>query len=95
MAYSEELDGYHLLRAPQDPTQDDSHDDLVTAFTATLPAPPRDPAETTPNEELELMAAYADWLKAKGELVADPLLNPGVVAERLLWKIKHGEDGAY
>lgn len=82
MAYSEALGHHGLLRASYDVLEERSYDDLVTAFCATLPAPPPDPAETTPTEELDLSVAYAGWLADEGELVDHPILTPVVVAQR-------------
>lgn len=82
MAYSEALDAHKLLRQPYDVLEEESHDDLVTAFIGTLPAPGPDPAETTATEEIELAIAYAQWLEDKGELVDHPLLTPEAIAHR-------------
>jgi hypothetical protein len=84
MEYSEALDEHRLLRETEEP----SHDELVTQFTITLPWPPEDAAETAPDEELELAAAYANWLHRWCQLVPHPILTPAAVAERLYAKMQ-------
>lgn len=87
MAYSEELDGHGLMRVPQSPIDEATHDDLVTDFCGNwLPPVPEDPAETTLDEERELFALYATYLGDRGELARHPILTPRVVGERVLAK---------
>jgi hypothetical protein len=88
MEFSEALDEHRLLRQPYDALEEESHDDLVTAFCATLPAPPPDPGVTTANEEIELAAAYAGWLADRGNLVVHPILTPEAVAHRTWAKVQ-------
>lgn len=83
MAYSEALDKHKLMRQPYDALEEESHETLVTTFAMTLPAPGPDPAETTPTEELDLAAAYTDWLADRGEMVTHPILTPAAVAQRV------------
>lgn len=83
MAYSEALDRHGLIRPPVSPIDEESHDDLVSAFFLTQPDPAEDPAETTASEELELFAAYAEFLAFRGELADSVIITPKAVADRV------------
>lgn len=89
MAYSEALDQHGLLRPPVSPIDEETHDDLVTAFFETQPWPKEDPAETAPGEELDLFARYAGFLAERDELISGTILTPKAVAER----VYHGMQG--
>jgi hypothetical protein len=89
--YSEALDYYEMLRQPVSPLEDESHEELVTAFFAEMPPVGPQPEQVSADEEVEVLRQYAAFLDDRGDLVRHPLLTPAVAAERFLERLKNDE----